>query len=151
MVFSQGRIIHAGFIFVEKQGRCPILLRHLNLFKYVWFLQQSNKKEIETAIWGGIIGEAIAAARKAWKINNLSFLNCGFRYTLPERDEVGTNALFYQMVSSYSSALGVYFDEELGSNCIIQNASLEARLFSKEFLSNPYQASATQGPSIIHS
>ena len=59
-------------------------------------------------------------------------MHCGFRYTLPERDEHGLNALFNQMVASYSSSNGVYFEQELGHPCIVQNASIQARLLWKK-------------------
>jgi len=54
-------------------------------------------------------------------------VNCGFRYTLPERDEHGYNALFHQMAASYATSNGVYFDEESGNNCFVNFASEEAK------------------------
>ena len=123
------KLIHVACIQVQNQGKKYLLLRQIEPFRYIWFLEDQPGVETETAIWGGTWEEALLAAYKTWWTDYFKTLNCGFRYTLPERDEVGTNALFHQMVSSYSSSSGVYFDEELGSNCIVQFASIEARNF----------------------
>lgn len=48
------------------------------------------------------------------------------RYSLPVRDEVGTNAFFWQMAKSYASSNGHYFDEEAGHMCYVDFASEEA-------------------------
>ena len=125
------KLIHVACILVQNQGRIYLFLRQIEPYRYIWFREDQAGTETETAIWGGTTEDAILAAYKAWNSNEIRTLNCGFRYTLPERDEVGTNALFHQMISSYSSGTGVYFDEELGSNCIVQNASIEARKFWK--------------------
>lgn len=124
-------IIHVAKMQRQNQGFIYCFLRKIEPYRYIWFLEDSTHIEKETPIWGGTSEEAIAAAYKAWKIEFFNTLNCGFRYTLPERDEVGTNALFYQMVASYRSMTGVYFDEELHANCIVQFASQEARELSK--------------------
>ena len=122
------KLIHAAQIKVQNQGSHYLFLRQLEPFRYIWFLEDlANGRETETSLWGGSAEDAILTARKAWALEYFRPLHCGFRYTLPERDEVGTNALFHQMVSSYASLSGIYFDEELSSNCIVQNASLEAR------------------------
>jgi hypothetical protein len=123
------KLIHVAHIQVQNQGLIYLLLRQIEPFRYIWFREDHQGVESETPIWGGTTEDAILAAYKAWRSDYYRTLHCGFRYTLPERDEVGTNALFHQMVSSYSSASGVYFDEELGSNCIVQFASIEARNF----------------------
>lgn len=108
-----------------------LLLRRTDLYRFVWYREDRPGIEIETAIWGGTTEEAIRQAYKQWRFDRLQTIHCGFRYTLPERDEVGSNALFYQMVSSYSSMTGVYFDEELNLNCIVQNAPSESRALWK--------------------
>lgn len=115
-----------------------LFLRKIDTYHFGWFLENDEKKsaedcveEIETSVWGATISEALMAAYQKWKLDYISPLNCGFRYTLPERDEIGMPALFYQMVASYSSMNGVYFDKELCSNCIVQFASLEARQLAK--------------------
>ena len=121
------KLIHVAMIWPRGQPCMYVLLRQLAPYHFVWFLEEKAGFEKETTAWGGTAQEALCVAYKVWKKDNIRTLNCGFRYTLPERDEVGTNALFHQMVSSYSSSSGIYFDEELGSNCIVQLASLEAR------------------------
>lgn len=93
-------------------------------FRFAWFLD-----EAPTGVEAPHVEEAIRLAVKKWKLN---LVNCGFRYMLPERDEHGINALFHQMGASYESMNGVYFEEELGYNCIVQNASDEARQLWRE-------------------
>lgn len=127
------KLIHIGRI----EGTTPmpkyIFLRQMTPYHYAWFMWD-NPNETETPVWGPTAEEAIRLAYKHWKIDNFRTVNCGFRYTLPERDEHGSNALFYQMIASYSSMNGIYFDEELGSNCIVHNASMEARKLWKILL-----------------
>lgn len=123
-------LIHIATIYPFQQPKQQILLRRLDPLRYVWFIKKDNGEE-QTDIWGATSEEAILTARHYWKEALFTTLNCGFRYTLPERDEHGSNALFHQMVASYNSMNGVYFDEELGCNCFVQNASLEARELSK--------------------
>lgn len=122
-MFSMNKLIHAAKI----QSKGLLLLRQIEPYRFVWYREIEPPIEEETKVWGGSVEEAIAEGYKIWRQDGFQPLNCGFRYTLPERDEVGSNALFHQMISSYSSMNGVYFDEELGSNCIVQNASLDAR------------------------
>lgn len=130
------KLIHVASIRPQKQGIVYLFLKQMDTYRYVWFREDEPGIETETSIWGGTAEEAIAAALKYWKIDLIETLNCGFRYTLPERDEVGHNALFHQMISSYSSSNGIYFDEELGANCTVNNASLEARLLWKRLQEN---------------
>lgn len=99
-----------AYLFLRKQGD-----NH-----FVWY------EEEETGIVGSTISEAIQNARRNWSAYSFRTVNCGFRYTLPERDEHGCNALFCQMAESYRSSNGVYFDEELGHNCFVSFASQEA-------------------------
>jgi hypothetical protein len=121
------KLVHVARIQAQNQGIIYLFLRQIEPYRYIWFREEQPGKEIETSIWGGTAEDAILAANQAWKIDDIRTVHCGFRYTLPERDEVGTNALFHQMISSYSSMNGVYFDDELGANCTVQFASNEAR------------------------
>lgn len=123
----QFKLIHVARIQVQNKGKAYLFLRQIDPFRYIWFQEDPQGIEAETPIWGGSIEEALLAAYQGWRHSEFCTVHCGFRYTLPERDEVGTNALFYQMIASYSSMSGIYFDEELGSNCIVQFASTEAR------------------------
>lgn len=128
---KNNRLIHVAFIFVKGIGKVSLFLREVSQQHYVWFKAEKGSEE-KTPVNATTIEEAIRLAAFFWKDNSFKTLGCGFRYTLPERDEHGTNALFYQMASSYASMNGIYFDEELGNNCIVHNASLEAREFLKK-------------------
>lgn len=108
------------------------LLRKKGPNDFVWYQENGDGVENETPISAPTIEEAIRLANKQWKNSRFEPFNCGFRYTLPERDEHGSNALFSQMMASYSSSNGVYFDDELGHNCFVQAASEEARNFWKK-------------------
>lgn len=117
------RIIHVG---VLKKGNKKhyFFLKEMSSMLYKWEDEESPYKDLQ--IYGQTIEEAISEAKKFFKDQEFYFLNCGFRYTLPERDEHGINALFFQMKDSYNASNGVYFDEILGNNCYVQFASLEA-------------------------
>lgn len=117
----QDKLIHVGII-QEKGVKIYLFLREVAPQHYVWF-KENEKTEVEATT----IEEALRLAARFWKLDYFRTLNCGFRYTLPERDEHGTNALFHQMAASYASSNGIYFDEELGNNCVVYNASQEAR------------------------
>jgi len=94
---------------------------------------EDNAGEQATTVSGETVEEAMRLAARHWQKDSFTTVICGFRYTLPERDEHGINALFHQMVASYSSMNGVYYDEELGNNCFVQNASDEAiRLWKRK-------------------
>lgn len=130
------KLIHAAHIRIKGKGVVYLFLRQIEPYRYLWYIEDRPGVELETDIWGGTTEDALAAAYRAWKVNEFAPLNCGFRYTLPERDEIGTNALFHQMAASYSSMSGIYFDEELSSNCIVQFASTEARNLWKRVQNN---------------
>jgi hypothetical protein len=132
MATEHQKLIHVAKVNQQQCGQRLLLLRQSDPYQYQWTLED-NGTEKQTGVRGGTAEEAIQQARENWRHEEFQTLNCGFRYTLPERDEVGTNALFYQMIASYRSSSGVYFDEELGSNCIVQHASLEARRLWKRF------------------
>lgn len=120
-----GKLIHVACIFT--QGKWGYLfLRKDGDGHFAWHQEKHPQNETPTPVSGHTIEEALRLAARQWKNQSFRMLNCGFRYNLPERDEHGINALFHQMVASYSSANGVYYDEELGNNCFVQNASDEA-------------------------
>ena len=120
------KIIHAGRIQESKKVHY-LLLKRKDTHHYVWFEETPEGNEQETAVLGATIEEAIKKASQHWKAKSFRLLNCGFRYTLPERDEHGYNAFFHQMAASYATPTGVYFDEEAGNNCFVNFASQEAR------------------------
>lgn len=130
-----GKLIHLAKIILPKKGAYLLLLRKDDPVRYTWYEEYEPTKERSTEIFAPTAEEAIRQAYSNWKEDNFRTINCGFRYTLPERDEHGNNALFHQMVASYSSMNGIYFDEELGHNCFINFASDEAKKLWKELQS----------------
>lgn len=121
------KLIHVAHLYLKNQSPSYVFLRQIEPYRYIWFTEVLVGMENETHLWGGTAEEAILIAYQNWKLQGIRMVHCGYRYTLPERDEVGTNALFHQMAASYTSMSGIYFDEDMGSNCIVQLASLEAR------------------------
>lgn len=122
---KNGKLVHAAEIQIRGNGRQYLLLRELAPFHYAWFLDQGTKED-DTGVVAPTVSDAMLFARRHWKREAFRTVICGFRYTLPERDEHGSNALLHQMIASYSTSGKVYFDEELGSNCVVFHASDEA-------------------------
>lgn len=120
-------LIHIACIYGSGSSKRYLFLRKLKEDAYTWFEEDSNGEENETSISGHNVEEALRLAKAHWKNDSYRTIICGFRYTLPERDEHGINALFCQMVKSYSSPNGIYNDPEVGHPCIVQNASTEAK------------------------
>jgi hypothetical protein len=107
-----------GYLFLRKEAP----------FSFVWY------KEFEkTSVVAQTIEEALRLGRNFFHQDGFQSLNCGLRLPLPERDEHGSPALFHQMASSYSSPNGIYFDEDLGSLCIVQNAPTASRELLKKW------------------
>lgn len=125
-------LIHVGRIAASGEQGKYLYLRKINPHSYSWF----EESEKETSVNAFTIEEALRLANRTWKSAYFRMVNCGFRYTLPERDEHGINALFYQMVASYTSFNGIYFDEEIGCNCFVQFASDEAKYLWKLLKAN---------------
>lgn len=120
------KLIHAAKICERKTGKKKLYLRECSPKEFRWFIETTPGYEEPTEIVTESIENSIRIAHSHWKYSDFQTLNCGFRYTLPERDEHGMNALFFQMVASLASFNGVYFDQELSHNCFVQNASQEA-------------------------
>lgn len=129
---KRGKLIHLAKVTLPKKGPHLLLLRKEDPIRYTWFEGYEADKERETEIFAPTAEEAIRQAYLHWKLANFRTVNCGFRYTLPERDEHGNNALFHQMIASYSSMNGVYFDEDVGHNCLVNFASDEAKTLWQE-------------------
>lgn len=124
---EKGKLIHVGSIQVKGRGTVYLFLRQAAPSHYIWYQDGGEGQEEKTSVSGSTVTEAIRNARAYWKLDSFRTLNCGFRYTLPERDEHGENALFYQMAASYQSMNGIYFDEDRCHNCVVYFASQEAR------------------------
>lgn len=121
------KLIHIARI-LSKNGHARYLfLRKKSTNTFTWYEGDLQGSETETSVSASELEEALRLAPLHWKDRSFRTIICGFRYTLPERDEHGMNALFYQMAASYETMTGVYFDDELGHNCIVQRASDEAR------------------------
>jgi hypothetical protein len=120
------KLMHVALI--HRHGNIKYLyLRRKDPYQFVWFQEDGSGKEIEASLSAADLEDAFKLAHGKWKHLAFRFLGCGYRYTLPERDEHGLNALFHQMAASYQSMNGVYYDEDLANNCIVHNASNEAR------------------------
>ncbi len=119
------KLIHVAVIRAWGEGKRYLFLREVAPFQYVWFVEKEGS-EVATPVTAPTIPDALIFARRHWKSESFRTVICGFRYTLPERDEHGCNALFHQMVASYSTSGRVYFDADLGNNCIVYHASDEA-------------------------
>lgn len=124
---NSNKLIHIAHVIGNDGRKKRLLLRKISEQHFVWYEEHGDNTELETEVSADNIETAMKAASYKWKNDCFSTLLCGFRYTLPERDEHGINALFHQMAASYNSMNGVYYDEELGNNCFVQNASIEAR------------------------
>lgn len=121
------KVIHAARILSSGGRIAYLLLRQCGDQRFCWYEYRGDGADVEMPVQAQTAEEALRLARGHWKMNSYRTVNCGFRYTLPERDEHGLNALFYQMTASYSSSNGVYFDTDLGNNCFVNFASEEAR------------------------
>ena len=126
-----GKLIHVARVFY-KNGPILLLLRKDDPIRYTWYEESDKGNENKTTLFAPTPEEAIKRAYLLWKDDCFRTINCGVRYTLPERDEHGNNALFHQMIASYSSMNGIYFDEDLGHNCFVNFASSEAKSLWKE-------------------
>jgi len=123
---SSGKCLHIAEVQRPKEGKRLLLLREASPRLFCWHEELPDGKEQQLELSAPSVEEALRLAQK--KLRPLSFrtIKCGFRYALPERDEHGMNALFHQMAASQEGFGGIYFDEEVGHNCFVQNASHEA-------------------------
>ena len=121
-------IIHAARV-QPKGPRVNYLLLKKENEEFVWFKladDAENGKEQRTSLSAPNVAQAVQKGRKEWKDQGFRTLDCGYRYELPERDEYGNPALFFQMVKAYSNSAGTYFDDDLGHTCQVRFASTEA-------------------------
>lgn len=119
------QLIHVAKYLAPNQGTRYLFLRKISPHQFAWY-SVNQLEETETNIEASSIEEALRLGHRFWKEAGFRTLKCGFRYTLPERDEHGMNALFHQLVASRSSPNGVYFDDGFGHSCYVQNSSNEA-------------------------
>lgn len=116
--------IHAAKIYPDQY---ILLNKDPEIPSFQWYFFRSHFDQTEaTGVKGVSIAEAIQQGYQYWETSYFRLLHCGFCYTLPERDEVGSNALFWQMALSYNAFNGRYFDDEVGHLCYVDFASEEA-------------------------
>lgn len=114
-------IVHIGRIFSEGLENY-LFLKRCPSKQFQWVRQEDPiSQEFES------LDRAFEFGWKEWKDNRFSPLACGYRFTLPERDEHGTPALFEEMAKSLNSMNGVFFHESLGHNCIVNQIPIKAR------------------------
>ncbi len=113
----QGPDGHPVYLFLRRVGDT-----------YRWFQESRSGKELPLELEASQISEALRLAAERFVDEDYLPLECGFRFDQAQRDEHGINALFHQMVASYSSnhIEGNYFDVELGHECKVENASEDA-------------------------
>lgn len=123
---TAGKLIHAARFFKDRTGWVLLLLRKTADNSCIWFEETSDKQETQTSVSAANPEEALRLAFRQWQGQSFRTIRCGYRFTLPERDEIGTNALMHHMIASYSISNGIYFDDELGHQCIVKETSQEA-------------------------
>ena len=121
---NAARLMHIGVI-RDVGGSHLLFLREVDR-KYHWFLEKRGEEE-KTALGADKMEEAIQLAYREWGRLEFRFLGCGYRFTLPERDEHGDPASFYQMVKALQSSSYTYMDEDLGHLCVIKQIPSFAR------------------------
>lgn len=109
---------------------------HLVLCKesesFQWFIYNiEDKTLVETSCKGPNIGQTCHLARLKWARWGFRTFRCGTLFTLPERDEIGSPALFHEMVQSLSNSSGVVFDSNRGYSYRVDQISEEAIRFYK--------------------
>ena len=80
--------------------------------KYGWY-EGEHSLDLNAAS----IPLAFVIARKAYP--DFNPIAAGYKYTLPERDEHGKEALYCEAVKSLESSNGVFFDEKAGHNVVV--------------------------------
>jgi hypothetical protein len=109
-------VVHVAIIYPNGKGKEYLYLKN-GEDGYFWE---------GTDCRGNTVVEAISNGVKKWKIDHFRLLNCGFLYTVTERDEHGMNATFEEMRQSYQSSSGQFFHQGLGHMCFVQGSSDEA-------------------------
>lgn len=111
----------------------------LLLFKegevFSWKLLEGDQ-ETETPYRADSLEKALQMVQKPYQEQGISLLTSGYLFTLPERDEHGTPALFSEMKASLASMNGVFFDSRRGHLCIVHQIPSKAREFLKTLRAN---------------
>ena len=120
-----GPLIHVGFVRRKGPKKTFLYLRQIDK-QFSWFEENERGQEQATHVSASSISQALRAAQRQWRDETFTPLHCGFRFTLPERDEIGRPAYFCEMVNSFKSMTGVYRDAKIDGNCIVQKPSSDA-------------------------
>lgn len=123
---TEAPIVHVGTIRPKGPKKEYLLLRKTQNQHFEWFAEGPNGQEVSCDLAAPTIQEAIRLAWRKWETQHFLPLNCGFRFTLPERDEIGRNAYFYEMVASFGTATGPYLDDKVDHMCTVTQPSREA-------------------------
>ncbi|SCA63168.1 Uncharacterized protein SCG7109_AJ_00090 [Chlamydiales bacterium SCGC AG-110-M15] len=127
------KIIHVGKLHLPKQRKSSYaILRETDEGELQWYIENGTG-ENATDIKEKTVSEAIRSAKRRWRDAAFNPLHCGTRFELPERDEHGAKALFCQMVQSQRVNNGIYFDEQINQQCIVNNISTEAIALMKRW------------------
>jgi hypothetical protein len=113
------RLIHIARIY-PREGGGTLYLRQKEPNLFLWYQEDAQGNERETSVAAPTIEEALRLGARQWREDYFQTLGCGYRFTLPERDEHGMNALFCQMSAALQTMNGVYFDEDLGHHCSVK-------------------------------
>lgn len=123
------KLIHAATL--ERTSEY-LFLRQKEPKLYAWYVDDGKGNEAETSVSADTVAEAIRLAVRHWRHDGFKALGCGYCFMLPERDEHGMNALFYQMSLSLQTLNGVYFEDDYGYYCSVkQIPSASRELWSK--------------------
>ena len=130
-LFRMPNLIHVARVKIGGGKSAVLFLRKTDPLNYTWYIEKEGKEE-STGIESTHPEEAIRLARRQWALDEFQPLKCGYCFTLPERDEHGTPALFYQMIKSLNTLTGAYFDEDLGFSCHVQQIPVDSRRLYKK-------------------
>lgn len=122
---KQETVVHAASIRPRGPEKTYLLLRSRSDGTFRWSIFTPQHEE-DTGVTAPSIAEAMQLAFAKWHDQGFRPLHCGMRFTLPERDEIGRNALFHEMVASYRTPTGNYMDTKISRPCIVNKASQEA-------------------------
>ena len=126
-------IIHVGKLYLPKRRKSQYaILRKLEDNSFQWFIEDKNK-ELPSTVKGKTVSSSIRAAKRHWRDAAFNPLHCGMRYELPERDEHGSKALFHEMIKSQEVSNGIYFEESINQQCIVNSISNEALALMKRW------------------
>jgi len=112
IAFVKDRDLGAATLFLYKEE---------NAFR--WF-----KANTSLPLAAKTISQAVYQARRSFRLSAFRLLDCGKLFTLPERDEHGAFANFFEFSQAMAAPNYTYFDKERGHLCQVKEFSQEAVL-----------------------